>query len=135
RGGVGGGAPVGRTEIDLHAGCGIRVGGGIDTVAAVETVGAVTAEQRVVARAADQDVVGARTFERVVEGRAREVFDVDERVEALARILRTADRKVDGDPVRSLRIRGGVVPAAAAVEDIVPAAPHEGIDAHAAGEM
>src|SRR5215470_4359201 len=126
---VGGGAPVGRTEIDLHAGCGIRVGGGIDAVASVETVAAVTAEQRVVACAADQDVVGARAFERVVEGGACEVFDVDERVEALARVLRAADREVDGDPVRRLRIRGGVVPPAAAVEDIISAAPHEGIHA------
>ncbi|MPN21026.1 hypothetical protein SDC9_168405 [bioreactor metagenome] len=52
--------------------------------------------ERVVAAASIEVVVGRAVGERVVAASTRNAFDVDERVGAVARRLRTCQRKIDG---------------------------------------
>src|SRR5207249_2622612 len=94
-----------QADRDRSRGCGVA--GRVDTRAAVEAVVAgasakdvvaVAAEKLIVAAAARERVGVGIASERVVERRAGEVLNTDQRIDAgAAGVLRAVDREVDDD--------------------------------------
>ena len=92
-------------EIDVHPARSVRIVRRVEPVAAIQYVGAQTADQDVVAGAAAQYVVTRAAGQRIVMGRAVDFLDAGQRI-ALG-VAAMADRTVEPD--RDPGLRAGII--------------------------